>query len=498
VIVTTVAAAALVVPRERTKAILGLVALILSPVLLVADLSDSPQLSIIHRSPLIAVAAALVGIAVLAALAKVLTRNPKIFPCLVALALPFRLPLAVGGETANLLLPLYLVIGAGTLAWAVPRVTGRAEDADRKPSLVDWALAAWLFLFGVAAIWSGDPSKAAQQAVFFYVPFSLLFQLATRVDWTAELVRICGLILVGLALIFSGVAFFEYGTETLLLNPKLLISNQFHTYFRVNSVFFDPNIFGRFLMLVMIGLAAALLDTKRGRTVAAISACLAVLLAAMVMTLSQSSFLGLLAGLAVVAGLRWNPWKVGLVTAVIATVGIAAVVVSPSSTGIKLHSLRVLNSESSGRTGLVNGGIDLFTEKPVIGWGAGNFSKAYRSQQRAGAPAAVSASHTTPVTIAAEQGVIGLAVYILLLVTVLLRALQGARMSTARTTVVAGLVALVVHSCFYAAFFEDPITWVLFALAVALPIPLTLEQRQAERDAKRSAAGQGTDPVPAT
>jgi O-antigen ligase len=183
---------------------------------------------------------------------------------------------------------------------------------------------------------------------------------------------------------------------------------------------------------------------------------------------------------------------------VIATVGIAAVVVSPSSTGIKLHSLRVLNSESSGRTGLVNGGIDLFTEKPVIGWGAGNFSKAYRSQQRAGAPAAVSASHTTPVTIAAEQGVIGLAVYILLLVTVLLRALQGARMSTARTTVVAGLVALVVHSCFYAAFFEDPITWVLFALAVALPIPLTLEQRQAERDAKRSAAGQGTDPVPAT
>jgi O-antigen ligase len=310
-----------------------------------------------------------------------------------------------------------------------------------------------------------------QQAVFFYVPFSILFQLTSRIDWTTELIRNCGLILVGLALVFSGIAFFEYGTQTLLLNPKLLISNQFHTYFRVNSVFFDPNIFGRFLMLVMIGLAATLLDTKRGKYVAAISACLAVLLAAMVMTLSQSSFIGLLVGLAVVAALRWTPWKVGVLAVLVATIGIAAVVVAPSSSGIKLHSIKVLNNESSGRTGLVGGGIDLFKAKPVFGWGAGDFSKAYRSQQSAGAPAAVSASHTTPVTVAAEQGVIGLIVYILLLVAVLIRALQGARLSTARTAVVAGLAALVVHSCFYAAFFEDPITWVLFALAVALPIP---------------------------
>ena len=499
-LVTAIAAAAMVVPRERTKAMLWICAIVLSPALLVYDLSDSPQLSIMHRSPLVAVAAGVVGIAVLVALSLVLKGNAKVFPYLVAVALPFRLPIAVGGETANLLLPLYLVIGAGTLAWATPLITRKIEDPDRRPTLLDWAIAAWLVLFGLAAVWSGDPSKAVQQAVFFYVPFSLLFQLASRVEWNAEIVRGCALILVGLALVFSGIAFFEYGTKTLLLNPKLLISNQFHTYFRVNSVFFDPNIFGRYLMLVMIGLAASLLDTKRGKNVAAICACLAVLLTAMVMTLSQSSFLGLLVGLAVIAALRWTPWKIGVVALLIASVGVAAVVVSPSSSGLKLHSLKVLNSESSGRTGLVGGGIDLFKEKPVFGWGAGDFSKAYRAQQGAGAPAAVSASHTTPVTVAAEQGIVGLAVYLLLLVAVLLRALQGARMSTARTAVVAGLAALVVHSFFYAAFFEDPITWVLFALAVALPIPLTIEERRAEREAKRAERNQGTDAdaVPAT
>ena len=38
-----------------------------------------------------------------------------------------------------------------------------------------------------------------------------------------------------------------------------MVANDLHTYFTVNSVFFDPDIFGRFLALVMIGLAVVLL-----------------------------------------------------------------------------------------------------------------------------------------------------------------------------------------------------------------------------------------------
>ena len=57
----------------------------------------------------------------------------------------------------------------------------------------------------------------------------------------------------------SAVGFVEYATRSLLLNPKVIASNQFEQYFRVNSLFFDPNIYGRFLAVVMIFLAAVLL-----------------------------------------------------------------------------------------------------------------------------------------------------------------------------------------------------------------------------------------------
>ena len=32
----------------------------------------------------------------------------------------------------------------------------------------------------------------------------------------------------------------------------MIRSNEFHTYFRVNSVFWDPNIYGRYLALVVV------------------------------------------------------------------------------------------------------------------------------------------------------------------------------------------------------------------------------------------------------
>lgn len=491
-IVTTVGAAALVVGHERLRGILALIALALAPALLVLDLSDSPQLSFIHTSPLAAIGLGIVGLGLIAGLAFVLQKNSRAFPILVAIALPFRLPIQVGGDTANLLLPLYLVVAAGAVAWAAPLVLGKSDDEERPATLIDWALAGWLLLYGIGSLWSSDPSKAVQQAVFFYIPFSILYLLIVRVKWTPQLIRGCAMVLVGLALAFSAIAFYEFGTETLLLNPKLLISNQFHTYFRVNSVFFDPNIFGRFLMLVLVGLSATLLDTRRARDIAALAGGIAVLLAAMVMTLSQSSLVGLLAGLAVIAALRWSWWKVGVITLALAAIGVTAVVVAPAKDGIKIHSLRVLNNESSGHANLVSGGIDLFTARPLAGWGSGSFSKAYRQEQKAGAPTAVSASHTTPVTAAAEEGILGLIAYLLVLIAGFLRVSQGARRSTARTAATAGLAALVVHSMTYAAFFEDPSMWVILGLGVALPIPLTREQRRAGREARRS---EGDDPA---
>ena len=61
---------------------------------------------------------------------------------------------------------------------------------------------------------------------------------------------------------FVAIGFWEYERRELLWNPKVIAANQFESYFRVNSVFWDPNIYGRFLVLVMLGAAASMLWSR--------------------------------------------------------------------------------------------------------------------------------------------------------------------------------------------------------------------------------------------
>src|SRR4029078_3757776 len=94
-----------------------------------------------------------------------------------------------------------------------------------------------------------------------------LFSLISRIACTRRLTVACMAVLVVLALAFVAIGFVEYATRHLFLNPKVIASNQFESYFRVTSLFFAPNIYGRFLAIVMLGVATVLLWAKRGRDV---------------------------------------------------------------------------------------------------------------------------------------------------------------------------------------------------------------------------------------
>src|SRR3954463_8287273 len=100
--------------RGRAYAMLG--ALLLTPVLLVGEIWHSPQLDSVRERTAIAGAAASAGVVLLAALAWLFSRRPGVFGVLALVALPFRVPVQAGGTTTNLLVPLYVVIGAGALA----------------------------------------------------------------------------------------------------------------------------------------------------------------------------------------------------------------------------------------------------------------------------------------------------------------------------------------------------------------------------------------------
>ncbi|HEV2786759.1 MAG TPA: hypothetical protein VGV67_10250, partial [Solirubrobacteraceae bacterium] len=107
-------------PRGRAAAMLG--ALILTPVLLVANIWSTPQFEPLRERPLLALGAAGCGLLVLALGALAIHRRPELLALAAAVALPFRVPIESGGTTANLLVPLYLVIAAGVLAYALPRL----------------------------------------------------------------------------------------------------------------------------------------------------------------------------------------------------------------------------------------------------------------------------------------------------------------------------------------------------------------------------------------
>jgi O-antigen ligase len=515
VVAALLVATVLLAPEVRVRAGAMLGALVLSPVLLLSDIWDSPQLRLVHRHPLPALVGAVVALALLVAVAALVARRPSLLALLAVFALPFRVPIQAGGQTSNLLVPLYFVVAAGVLAWIVPTVAaGRRERRARvavrsrrpegrhgadplpepratasaapPPTAVLWLqrlLAGYVVLYAIQAIYSPDFEKALQQVVFFYVPFALLYQLLRNLRWTPQLVRDCLRLLVGLALVFSLIGFIEYATKTIILNPKLVVANDLHTYFTVNSVFFDPDIFGRFLALAMVLLASLLLYPRSRREHLGIIAALAVLWACLVLTLSRSSLGALLVGLAVLAALRYKPSRAIVVAVVVIVIGAAAIAATPTTFGLN----QGINGASSGRGGLVSGGLSLFADRPLWGYGSASFVKEYRRHHRRSATT-LSASHTIPVTIAAEQGLIGELVYVALVAAALTSLLAHARGDPVRSAIGAAFAALVFHTMLYADFLEDPVTWVLLGFGVALATAPRVRARTGAEPVSRTEA----------
>lgn len=541
----TVAAAAAIVwrPSGRRSAAM-LVALALIPVLILADQWNSPEVTDLRDDAGRFAALGIAALAAVALLALAFRRHPLLLPLAVIAAIPFRVPIEAGGEDVNLLVPLYLVIGGGVLAtcWAwwgrgwgkerelasgggaagrgpAPRglwsTGGTAPAATGPPAgrtvALRWVLAAVLVLYAVQSVYSDDFSRALQNSVFFYVPFALAFVLLADRRWDRWLLLAAIGVVVAEGLVFVLFGFWEYATRELIWNPEVMRSNEFHNYFRVNSLFWDPNIYGRYLALVLTALVAALLWARGLRPTLWIGALALLLWLGLVTTFSQSSFAALLAGMAALAALRWSlRWTaVASVAAVLAAA--AFVIAAGGSLKIDFSTERKLNQDTGGRANLVSDGIALFGDRPLWGYGSGSFPVAYR-QQRTGGGGQLSVSHTEPVTVAAEQGLIGLAGYLALLgvafatlargMTAVMpglrsppsaggaagpapaRADQGARAGggpaatgpaagglvhrASRAAVFACFVGLIAHTMGYAGFLEDPLTWVLLAIGGAL------------------------------
>ena len=462
------AAVAGLLPLAPRLRLAGLsLAMVLAPVLIAADNWQSERLAELRDRPELAAAALVAAAAVLAVLAALFIRRAWLVIPVAVAVVPFRIPVELAGSTANLLLPLYAVLAAALIAaWAG---TGQGQAGSDRPAVGGGPIGPLLgfvaLLYALQAGYADDVSAAVENVCFFFAPFATLFFLLSRAEWDRRLVRNVVLILAAEALVVVLIGFGQYAAGELFWNDKVIGGNEAHAWFRVNSVFYDPNIMGRFLAVVMVLLAGAVAWGRVRREQLAASGLFVILLAGLAITFSQSSLLALIGGLLVLGLARWGLARALAAGAAVA-VGLALAVRAVDAGG--------LEAETTGRDGLISGGLEIAEDRPLQGYGSGSFAEEF--ERRFGAEEGVAvASHTEPVTIAAEQGALGLLPYLGLLVGAAwvlgLKAgltLRGARDPLA-ATVLAAFAAMVVHSFGYAAFLIDPITWALLGVAAALP-----------------------------
>lgn len=434
---------------------------------LAASLVPHDRLLVLFGGLLLAAAAAL-------GLAALFRSYPWLLPLLALASVPVRIGVHLGGSSSKLLVPLYLVVAGGAVLLAWDLMAG--DDTVRELRALSWPVALLVAWTGLSLLWTRDVGDGAVEVLAFYIPFALLAICVARLPWcTLGLRALVGLV-VAMALAFAVVGFYQYQTRDIFQNPKVITGNAYAPFFRVNSIFWDPSVYGRFLVIAMLPLVVLLARGRLGRWSPVAMVALAVLWLGLLISFSQSSFTALLAVVACGLFLFWR-WRALLAIAVAVAVLAGMSVAQPQiRQRLQNRTVNGLNEATSGRASLVAQGIRIAEANPVRGVGVGGFRRAYA--QRVGLKGKepkTAASHNTPVTVAAETGVPGLVLFGWLLVTAFRCAFR--RPSDLSLVAGIGLLAILVHSLFYAAFFEDPVTWGLLGL-LALVAPRAVVRRR--------------------
>ncbi len=405
-----------------------------------------------------------------------LLRYPYLLAFATLACVPARIPVRLGDEDANLLLPLYVVVGsfAVALGW---QLVVRRDNRDRELGPAAIPLAAFVAWTGLTLVWSVDLREGAIFVGAFVLPFGLLALGFARLPWRGRFMTWLWVALVGTALVYASIGAYQWATRDVFWNPKVIVGNAYAPFFRVNSIFWDPSIYGRYLTIgILTALAGILLGGVRGWKLGGLYAVVVAMWVGLFFSFSQSSFVALAVGVLVAAFVVWGRVAAIVAVALAVVLALGALAVPQARNRVEAKSRSGVDSITSDRATLVGQGLRIAVTHPIGGVGVGGFKRAYADRTGlAGKRPKKAASHTTPVTVAAEEGLPGLVLFGWVCVAALLAALRGlGRGFTSRVSFAVGLtlVAIIVHSFFYNALFEDPITWAmlgLVGLAVSVP-----------------------------
>ena len=428
-------------------------------------------------------AAAAVGIVALGAAGAVFARWPAIVPVAVLLTAPLRPPLSFDSSSTLLvqiaddgrlgrLLPLYFMLAAAAvaLAWR----TARGTAPRPLPLAIALPAAAFLAFASCSLLWADDVEAGTNMLLFFTLPFGVLVATVARAGFPAWAPRALAVAALLLASVFAAVGLWQAATHELFFYaPNLAVSNANRDYFRVTSLFGDPSLYGRHVVLG-IGVALALLATRRWHAWPLIG-LVALMWAGLLFSYSQSSMAALLA-ITLALALATGDRRVRMAVAALALAGVLA---AGAYVGVQLADGESLNRITSDRTERVEDAVRVIEEHPGVGVGIGGQPRASRRLAGSDRPTPNFVSHTTPLTVFAELGAVGFALYAWLLVGGALVILRLWRCDGALALALgAAFVGLFVHALSYSGFLEDPLTWFVLAVAAAYCAELPAARRR--------------------
>ncbi len=204
----------------------------------------------------------------------------------------------------------------------------------------------------------------------------------------------------------AAIGAYQWVTRDVFWNPKVIVGNAYAPFYRVNSVFWDPSIYGRFLVVAIIACLVVVLATAGaersprrrppGSRCSGSGSCSRSRSRASPRSWSR-----------VLGAATWAWGRRALVP--LAAVAVLLVLVGFSAPSVRDEFRDDLDRATSGRSSLVGNGVRIARDNAVAGVGLGGFRREYaaRTGLRGDEPKRA-ASHSTPVTVAAEGGYPGM------------------------------------------------------------------------------------------
>ncbi len=269
-----------------------------------------------------------------------------------------------------------------------------------------------LFVITVAGLAWSDSRRPDSSVLVMAMYIAFLFAAPSLIENRRDLERIIGAILIA-ASVLAVIALAQRFLHVFEWRSYLLSEGAY----RSNATFADPNILARYLVISITLAAILVLSTPPRRTTVYLALPTLALGTLGVVATGSRSGLGVLViclFLAVLVSPIQRPTKAKLLG--VAACGVVLVLimllVGGGATADRLKSLTNISGALGRRTYLINGGWHMFLDNPLTGVGTGNFQNQLLTNYRHLIPYwgfDVSLSHTSVITIAAENGILGLA-----------------------------------------------------------------------------------------